>query len=76
MIMPWINNYPFAAGSEFEVLILQARYLPLASSLVERVCSFLERYPLPLDDREQVATASAETAVCFGTQDDRSQPRV
>jgi hypothetical protein len=73
MIMPCINKYTFAAASESEVWNSQAQYLPLANSLVERVCSFLERYPLPLAGGEQVATASAETAVCFDTQDDRSQ---
>jgi hypothetical protein len=76
MIMPCINKYTFAAGSESEVWNSQAQYLPLAGSLVERVCSFLERYPLPLDGGEQIATASVETAVRFITQDDCSQPCV
>jgi hypothetical protein len=73
MIMPGIKKYTFAAGSELEVWHSQAQYLPLVSSLVERVCGFLERYPFPLAGGEQVATASAETAVCIDAQDDRSQ---
>jgi hypothetical protein len=76
MIMPYINKYTFAAGSDSEVWNPQAQYLPLASSLVERVCSFLERYPFPLAGGERVAIASTETAVCFDTQDDRSHPGV
>jgi len=65
MIMHYINKNTFAAASESEVWNPQAQDLPLASSLVERVCRFMERYPLPLAGGEQGATASAETAVCL-----------
>jgi hypothetical protein len=73
--MPVSTSTHSLQGSESEVWNSQAQYLPLVSSLVERVCSFLERYPLPLAGQEQVATAWAET-VCFDTQDDRTRPGV
>lgn len=63
MIMCGINKCTVAAGSDSEVWNPQEQDLPLDSSLVERVCSFLERYPPPPASGEEEATVSPETTV-------------